>query len=190
MKKLCQVMMMFVVFLSGSVLVASPMTYIYEGAGSGSLNGVAFAESRFVITAIGDTDDVIVIDSSSSFLNHRSVSIGIDGVGSYEINTQTRTFVNNASKIAGFSRGGDWGADLIWFGPDESFASWDLVTQLDTVSGTGELMQWGSSSRIQTDGGALVFDDIRNMEMDFTAVPEPCMILMLGAGGLVLARKR
>ena len=35
---------------------AAPITFTHEGSGSGTLNGVPFGVSDFVITAVGDND--------------------------------------------------------------------------------------------------------------------------------------
>ncbi len=190
MKKLCLLLVLFVVFLNSQSLESAPLEYVFEGSGSGTLNGVAFLGRNFVIKAYADTDDIVLSYSGSKYVNHVNAYIDIDGLGSYEITTATRTFINNNSKIAGFSRSGSSGSDLIWLGPIDIFESWDLVTPILGITCTGELMQWEDHTGIKTNAGDLVLYDSGTIDLQFTAIPEPCILLMFGAGGLALARRR
>jgi hypothetical protein len=82
-----------VLFLLPASGEASPITFTHQGSGSGTLNGVAFEPSSFVITATGDTSTVA--DLGLVYLaEHTSASISITGVGSVDFVTPTATFVN------------------------------------------------------------------------------------------------
>ena len=81
---------------------AAPFTFTHAGSGSGSLAGVPFAVSDFVITAVGDTTDRVDI-GFGFFIDHSSASIAIQGLGTFDFVTATLTFVNNPSNLVGFS---------------------------------------------------------------------------------------
>lgn len=172
---------------------ASTITFIHEGSGSGTIDGTPF-DASFTITAIGDTS------SRGSFgfgfwIDHTSAIIDIDSVGSFSFITGTRTFVaQGADATVGFSRAGIFGLDL-FNGPtdDAAFSTWDMLTSIGPVSGSGDLSQW-SSSDVMTDGGTLFFDT-QDTDVRFTAsvggqnpIPEPGTLLLFGVGLLGLAR--
>jgi hypothetical protein len=135
---------------------AVPITCTFTGDGSGSLGGVAFADSDFTITTIGDTANRVSF-TGGFYIDNGSASIDIVGLGTLNFLTGTRVFVNNSNDTPGFSRAGSSGADL-YNGPTSAlFSGWDMTTSIGPVAGTMVLMQW-LSSPVNTDGGQLVFD--------------------------------
>ena len=101
---------------------AVPIKFVYTGTGSGSLDGVDFSSVTFTITSLGDTDDRQTY-SAGYFIDHASASIDISGIGTVMFTTATRTFVNNLAQVVGFSRAGEFGADL-YNGPFEFPTGW------------------------------------------------------------------
>ena len=140
---------------------ADPITFIHTGSGSGSLDGVLFDVSEFTITATGDTSN----RTSGMFpgifiIPHDAASIDIVGLGTLTFTEDTETFVNNGNEVVGFGRFFD-----LFDGPvDPAFATWDMLSSIGPISGSGALMQWAPG--VQTNLGLLVFDD--DTDDDFT----------------------
>ena len=181
----------FLLAFAGSAL-AGPITFIHTGSGSGSLDGETFGSSSFVITATGDTDDATSF-GSGWFIDHLSASIAIDGLGTFDFVTATRTFVNNSGGIVGFSRAGQSGADLFNGPLNDVFNAWDMLSSIGPIAGNGNLLQWLSSD-VFTDEGVLVFDGGLS-DATFEAIvdtPEPTTLALLGLGlvGMGLRRRK
>ena len=104
--------------------LALPLTLTYQapaalitfehhltGSITGTIGGVPFSTTNIVLTGLGDNDNRESYDHGFS-LDHDSASIEILGVGTFDFITGTRTFVNNAFAIVGWSREGTGGIDL------------------------------------------------------------------------------
>ena len=145
-----------------------------------------------MITATGDTDNRDSFVGGFS-IDHLTASIAIEGLGTFDFITGTRTFVNNSLSLVGFSRAP--GSDL-FDGPDDAaFAAWDMLSSIGPIAGTGDLLQL-LSSPINTSGGVLVFND-GVTGAQFTAivgitvpVPGSIVLVMLGLVGMRAARRR
>jgi len=172
---------------------ADPITFIHSGSGSGSLAGDPFDVSAFTITALGDTSNRISYGPGIFTLPHDAASIDIDGVGTLTFTEDTLTFVNNGNEVVGFSRPG---SDMFNGPVDPAFATWDMLSSIGPISGSGALMQWWAG--MQTDLGLLIFNDDGSMfdystwdipttfEAIVNAVPLPGAVV-LGALGLGVA---
>lgn len=165
---------------------AAMVTSIHTGQGSGTLDGVAFENAYFAITAIADTSTIVSCGDACLSNDNISATIYIQEVGIFTFITPTRYFVN---ELIGFSRAGDAG-DL-FNGP---LGSWDMASALEPVIGTGQLFQWLDSD-VLTTGGVLVFNEGVTPSA-FTAavseVPLPAGMWLLGSGliGLVGVARR
>ena len=171
------------------VAAATPITFIYTGTGSGTLGSVPFTASSYVITSQGDTENrqnFEIRDTTGWFIDHSASSIAITGLGTFDVLTGTRTFVNNTNLTVGYSRAN--GGDLFDGPIDTVFGTWDMLGPIGPISGTGSLDQWGSGD-IDTTGGILIFAD-GTPNAVFTAIPEPATMCLLGLGALGMLRKR
>jgi len=177
-----------IVGLASALASAAPITFVHEGSGSGTLDGVAFS-ALFTITASGDTNNRIGF-GSGWYIGHTASTINIDGVGSFDFVTSTRTFVNNGAQLVGFSRGdADGGSDLFNGPVNDAFGGWDMTTSIGPISGGGDLLQWGSTPAVVTTGGVLFFDDFFT-DARFTATVVPAPATLLGLVGLAATRRR
>ena len=166
---------------------ADTITFTHTGIGSGVIGTTSFSNAAFTITDGGDTTNVEAIGGGFS-LEDAFASIEISGVGTFDFTSATRTFVSG--DIVGFSRGTTMGSDL-FDGPNSAaFATWDMLTSIGPISGSGQLLQW-SMSAVDTTGGVLVFD---NSDTDTvftatvgTAVPEPAETIPFGVAVVIIA---
>jgi len=109
---------------------ADIITFIHECNTSvtGTLDGEPF-EATFTITASGDTDDRDT-NGLDFWIDHTSASIEIDGVGTFDFVTPTRTFANNDFEVVGFSRAGANGTDLFNGPSHRDFGAWDMLSSI------------------------------------------------------------
>lgn len=172
-----------------SVASADTLTFTHEGRGSGTLDGESFPTSDFIITAFGDTDDRQT-NGRAWWIDHRSVSITISGLGNLDILSDTRTFVNNGGGIVGFSRTRSSGGADLFNGPtDPVFGAWEMLDPIGPIAGEGTLLQWTRDPQINTTAGILIFDTGLT-PATFTAIPEPSTLVILAIGGMVAMRRR
>lgn len=162
---------------------------------SGSITGFSFNDTELTITAIGDTDDRMNIGGVFVLL-HSSVTLSLDGVGTFDVLDDTFTFVNNGVQRAGFgfteTMGLD-GLDLLDTGPDAAFGSWDMLSSIGPVTTSdGILTQWDVIGGLNLTVGELYIDDADPVSNTFTAevVPTPGTLAGLGFGGFFAARRR
>jgi hypothetical protein len=156
-------------------------------SGSGTLNGVPFPTSNFVITSYANPANKQWVTGGIYSMDHMSSSISIAGLGNFDILTGTRTFLDTspASPRVGFSRAGLQGLDLLLGPQNQAFQTWDMVTPIGPLTGdTWGLEQWTRTPLIDTTGGVLIFND-GGGHATFAAavVPEPAGLL-IGAFGL------
>ncbi len=169
---------------------ATPIEFIFTGTGTGAIDGSGFSDAAFTITEYSNTNDIQSCGNNCAFIDATSTVISIDGVGSFDFITGTRTF-NNSGRV-GFSRGSNYGSsdlyDIFEVGPD-----YDLASAIGPVSGFADLLQWGTS--VETSGGVLFFanqNTAGTFEARIASIPEPGTIILLGFGlaGLGFSRRR
>lgn len=163
---------------------ADIITYTFEGSASGSLGGVNFGMSNFVVSIQADTSNIefdLVL-----LVPNNSASITIDGLGTFDFVTPTLTAYFDSTIYL------SWGPQL-FDGPDilsvnhGALAGWGLDTEIGPVTGAGDVYSFDS---FQTTGGTLLFHANGN-PMTFTAsIPAPGALAMLAMGGLAIRRRR
>lgn len=162
---------------------------------SGSITGFSFNDTELTITAIGDTDDRMDIGGVFVIL-HSSVTVSLDGVGTFGVLDDTVSFVNNSTMAAGFSFTDSMGLgalDLLDTGADAAFGSWDMLSSIGPITTSdGILTQWDTIGGLNTTVGELFIDSADPVSNTFTAevVPAPGAVAFLGLGGLTATRRR
>lgn len=171
--------------LAATAASAWPISFIHEGSGSGTIDGVAFS-AAFTITATADTDNRESF-VGGHWIDHTSATIEISNLGTFDFIQATRTFV--AGNIVGFSRAGEAGRDLFNGPSDAALLGWDMTTSVGPVSGAGDLLQW--DTQVHTTAGVLFFDDATT-DARFTAivVPAPAAIALFGLAAIRPSRRR
>jgi hypothetical protein len=166
---------------------AATITYIFTGAGSGSLDGTDF-DGDFTITMVSDTSDVT--SGGGEFRNDvGTMTVDISGGGSDTISSPV-VIINTAPPgFAGF------GQEIAPF-PSEDltnsvFETYNLMTALSLTTGGLSV----APATFVTAGGDLVFSDITALNFEATGgVPEPSTWAMMALGfaglGLLAFRKR
>ena len=173
---------------------ADLITFTHTGIGSGTIGGSPFFNASFRITELADTTNRYSFVGGFS-INDITASISIAGVGNFQFTQGTRTFVNNALSVVGFSRGDLEGRIDLYNGPTNAvFASWDMLTSIGPVTGPTRLLQWSFFPTVSTDGGVLIFNDSFTVgTFQATIVPEPasCLLTTIGLIGIsVITRRR
>lgn len=181
---------------SPQVLHAEPITFTYEGEANGSLGDETFGARdgarRFVITAYGDTDDRFPRVGDVIYeIEHSSAEIEIEGLGTFAIQTPTRTALNTFTGLAAFSRAVDMtptsGYDVLLVS-DDSLTAWDLLTSFGPTSGLGTYVDW-SGPILETSGGPLEFDSATTLPVvtfRALAVPEPATACLLAVAAVAV----
>ena len=157
--------MAFVLFGSGKMLMADPIVFEVSAVASGQLNGVNFDQSELVITGYANSDETFNIGYGIGVFNTQT-SVYVDGVGTDNLTGLIQSF-NNFSAF-GF---GDIDTDLaIAFVTNQGFADWDLTTSIGPLS--GETL-FNPGAKFQTVNGSFRLDDIGIATLTATTIPEP-----------------
>ena len=178
------------VALAGATAAAAPITFTHQGtAAAGAVGGVAFGSTAFTITAFGDTDNReaydVVPGAEGFFIDHGSARIELASVGEFLFTTATRTFNTRSITTAGFSRAGAIGTDLVNGPTLPALATWDMLSSIGPLSGSGQILQWDSSP-VHTSGGQLLLEGGASpIVFTATVVPEPTALALAAALGAI-----
>ena len=188
------------VLLAAAAMCASaaPMTILYTGSGSGSLDGVAFGLVDFNILATAETTDVAT-GAGFARVSHLTAVIEIPiGPGFFSFTVPTSTIILNGPSEAIFAYNPP-GTHLIGGYNDPELSTYALDGNLTVNDASIALFQWAISDPVMTDGGRLIFEDISGVAGMFSVeiggtgnpVPEPATWMLLGVPlALLIGRRR
>jgi len=162
---------------------ADMITFTHSGFGFVSVGAEPFTFTDFTITDVGDTANRIAF--AGGFFINTSAVIFLDGIGTFDILTPTRTFVSNTAKEVGFGRA--TGSDL-YDGPTAAvLGTWDMLSSIGPLTGSAVVATWASPP-VNTSGGLITFMS-RSNATTFTATvaPEPSSLIPLGMGLIAIA---
>ncbi len=172
-------------FSSASVANANPITFTFQGTGSGTLGNQSFTGSAFSVTLTTDTSTVM--QSGGIYSTPISpTTFNIAGIGSGAFVTPVFVFNNTSVSVVGLERAPNpGGADILDLF-SSSLASYNLQTNFGPITNsTPYSLNFGG---ILTSLGTLNISSATNVS--FTAVtgtppatvPEPTTMLLLGTG--------
>jgi len=165
---------------------AGPIVFTYTGTGSGEIGTTPFTNQSFTITAVGDTANCFSWTSGSNVgyeTPYDSASISIGSLGTYAFITPTDTFVNNFTEICGFQGPSSPYSDLYYSPSAAAWQSWNMLSSIGPVTGTGQLLQWNWQT-VTTSGGRLEFNSaFCPGSFQATVVPAPSTMWNTPGGG-------
>ncbi len=170
---------------------AAPITYIYSGTGTGTLDGATFTNAAFTITGAADTVNIAPwpISTNPPLRNpHLSTQIEIDGLGIFSITTPVHSWVS-----AGANGFGGLGEDLAdnWLTLQEPvLVGYGLDGAIGPVVETTPTLFSGQFIGVATSGGELAFTSVGTVSFTAVPVPEPASVAFAAIGLVLLASQR
>lgn len=171
--------------LNALAVSAGNISFLYETLDAdGTIDGDIFGTPEVRIRAEGDTANIQSY-ADGIFIDHDFAEIEILGVGTFELATGTRTFLNTTGDFVGFSRAGSSGLDLLNGSTDPQYVTWDMTTSIGPIPGSFNFLQWASSPVLATTGESLFFNN-RSVNGKFTAIVDDTPAVPLPAAGWML----
>jgi hypothetical protein len=166
-------------FLIGMVdmVNAAPITYSFQGIGSGVLNSVSFTNTDISFELYADTDGVYSGGTDILKNNVNSSAINITGFSTASFTTaDLKMFMNLDNNGLGFQ-------DSIHFDlldiQDGALSGYNLATDIGVIY-EPEPLAYTQFNNVSTTLGPMSLNDVSWVNFSATVVPEPSSIAMIG----------
>jgi len=160
-------------------LYAMPITFTFQGVGSGNVGATAFSDASFTIISYSDTSN-IENDSTLFSLDSISATIQITGFALGTFQVGSRVFDNQSGSVLGFSKAGLYGLDLMDF-TNSVFNSYALDSSFGPIY-VGTPFALSQFFNVATDIGDITFTSASDVIFAAAAVPLPASLLLFGSG--------
>jgi hypothetical protein len=140
-----------ILWIAGSA-VGEPIAISIEGLASGSIGGIPFSDTPYLIEIAADTDNVYAPVPGVVAVSSDTATVFLGAFGLATITDDTVFFVSNAGGGVGFSK--DPGLDIIDLACDLDCSTWDLTTLFGPISDPSPVVQ---GEDVETDLGTLIF---------------------------------
>ena len=182
-------------FLLGGVAFAVPITYSFQGTGSGTIGATPFSGASFTITVTADTDGITAYAPGILYNPAITSTILIAGVGTATFTDAKQVLVAQPVSAVGFEQSG--GFNLLDV-HNSIFATYDLASPIAPAFDPAPTPV-DQFSNIPTTLGALTFTSYQNTTFTTSAVGSaiPTLspaglaalgLLVLVAGAVLLRR--
>ena len=138
MPNIFKAMVCLLCLMTPTVLIAETITIEITAVANGSLGTDNFTNTPITITGVGDTANVVASGTVNLLLEGLEVSVEIEGIGSAVFTDAIQAISNNNSDLGGFGNTSNSNGLLFVF--NDAFADYDLLGDLDPVSGFGVIV--------------------------------------------------
>jgi hypothetical protein len=180
MKKNIIIMLLLLLMGVANSAFAVPITYSFQGVGSGSLGGTAFTDQNISFELFADTDGVY--DGPSIWHNDiTSSAINVTGFSTASFTTAgLRMFMNDSNDALGFQDSAHY--DLLDI-QDPILDGYDLTTAIGVVHEPNPSAYYQFVD-VSTTLGNMTLSNVTwvDFEAKVTGVPEPATLGLLGLG--------
>ena len=165
-RTLLRVVVSGVLFWGLGAVHAEPITYTFDGTGTGDLDGVGFTDAAFTITVNAETMNIMSCDVGVFSVDSDTVDISISGFPTASFLTPKRVFDNNAVSVLGFA-GGNCTIDYLDI-RNPAFATYALATSIGPIFDPSPFAV-GQFQNVQTTGGVLNMSSARDVTFNALA---------------------
>ena len=184
---------LFLTFSAANPARAVPISYTFEGVGTGSLGGTAFTSEQFTISVSADTDLVVVPfpGSSLSRTENLAANISFSGGSGGIFTVPTSTVVRRDLGDIIFGRLDFNLALFSTFRPE--YMSYDLISDIGPLTDLNPEIPLNQFSNVPLDTGLLTFSSIDTITFQAAVVPIPAAVWLFCSGllGMIgIARRK
>jgi hypothetical protein len=165
---------------------AQPLTFLFTGNATGSLNGTPFSDAAFTVTTTGDPADITTPFGPTVPRIENLVGFGtLAGTGNFTFTNPIFVFVNQTDPGVGFDTGG---GQEIAFGPMPGLSTYGLNGPFGPSGGNAYFVQF---TNVSTSAGSLTITGVTGGTFTagagVSAVPEPAALVLMASGLLAVA---